>query len=214
MAGGVDVPEVLGSRSTYGLGALGGLEGRPLREGDVLPIGSAAAAGSLAGTSAAGRSLPIELRPVLSKEVDVRVVMGLYDHRLTDGGRKTFLGTTWTLTPVADRVGFRYQGPELATVEREAPFGAGQDPSNIVDAPYPIGSIQVPGSVEPIILHRDAVSGGGYMMIATVISCDLDVVAQSPPNTLTRFVEVDLDQALDARKAYRHRAQRAAELFG
>ena len=68
--------------------------------------------------------------------------------------------------------------------------------------------------MEPIILHRDAVSGGGYMMIATVISCDLDVVAQSAPNTRTRFVEVDLDQALDARKAYRHRTQRAAELFG
>ena len=73
-------------------------------------------------------------------------------------------------------------------VRREQPFGAGSDPSNIVDAPYPIGSIQVPGGVEPIILHRDAVSGGGYAMIATVISADMDTVAQSAPGSKTRFV--------------------------
>jgi biotin-dependent carboxylase-like uncharacterized protein len=205
VAGGVDVPEVLGSRSTYALGALGGLEGRPLVEGDVLPVGP--------GAGTAGRRVPEELRPSFAKDVEVRVMMGLYDHRLAPEGLEAFLGTTWTLTPVADRIGFRYQGVELATVDREPPFGAGQDPSNIVDAPYPIGSIQVPGSVEPIILHRDAVSGGGYMMIATVLSGDLDVVAQSAPNTHTRFVAVDLDGALAARKAYRSRAQRVAELL-
>ena len=203
VSGGIDVPEVLGSRSTYALGALGGFEGRPLATGDRLPVGPAAAA--------PGRSVPADLRPSLAKEVEVRVVMGLYDHRLTEAGRSTFLDTTWALTPVADRIGFRYSGPELETVPREPPFGAGQDPSNIVDAPYPIGSIQVPGSVEPIILHRDAVSGGGYMMIATVLSGDLDIVAQSAPKTRTRFVEVDLDGALAARADYRKRHRRLAE---
>jgi biotin-dependent carboxylase-like uncharacterized protein len=207
VAGGVDVPEVLGSRSTYGLGALGGLEGRPLAAGDRLPIG--------AGPSgAAARRVPDDLRSVLSKDMEVRVVMGLYDHRLTDGGRATFLDTTWTLTPVADRIGFRYKGAELDMVDREPPFGAGQDPSNIVDAPYPIGSIQVPGGVEPIVLHRDAVSGGGYMMVGTVISGDLDIVAQSAPNSRTRFVAVDLDEALRARAAYRDRGRRLAESLG
>ncbi|MHA6795562.1 5-oxoprolinase subunit C family protein [Pseudonocardia bannensis] len=206
VSGGIDVPEVLGSRSTYGLGALGGLEGRPLQEGDTLPLG--------AGDGTAGRSVPEDLRPALGKDNEVRVVMGLYDHRLTEAGRKTFLDTTWTLTPVADRIGFRYKGPALETVEREQPFGAGHDPSNIVDAPYPIGSIQVPGGVEPIILHRDAVSGGGYMMIATVISGDLDVVAQSAPNTRTRFIELDLDAALAARADHRRRVQRLHEALG
>ncbi|GEL17355.1 5-oxoprolinase subunit C family protein [Pseudonocardia asaccharolytica] len=201
VAGGIDVPAVLGSRSTYGLGALGGLEGRPLTEGDRLPVGPSA-------DGTAGVRVPEELRPVLAKDVEIRVMMGLYDHRLTDAGRKTFLGTTWTLTPVADRIGFRYAGAKLETVEREPPFGAGQDPSNIVDAPYPIGSIQVPGSVEPIILHRDAVSGGGYMMVATVLSGDLDIVAQSAPNTRTRFVAVDLDEALAVRAAHRERGRR------
>jgi biotin-dependent carboxylase-like uncharacterized protein len=206
VSGGIDVPEVLGSRSTYGLGALGGFWGRSLQEGDRLPVG--------AGGGFPGRSVPEDLQQSHPKEVEVRVMMGLYDHRLTAAGREAFLGTTWTLTPVADRIGFRYKGVELETVEREAPFGAGQDPSNIVDAPYPIGSIQVPGSVEPIILHRDAVSGGGYMMIATVLSGDLDIVAQSAPNTRTRFVEVDLVGALAARADYRKRARRLAEVLG
>ncbi|WP_219415604.1 biotin-dependent carboxyltransferase family protein [Pseudonocardia nigra] len=204
VSGGIDVPEVLGSRSTYGLGALGGFAGRPLAAGDRLPVGKSPGA-------AVGRSVPAELRQTLSKDVEVRVVMGLYDHRLTDAGRESFLGTTWTLTPVADRIGFRYKGAELETVEREPPFGAGQDPSNIVDAPYPIGSIQVPGGVEPIILHRDAVSGGGYMMVGTVLSGDLDIVAQSAPNTRTRFVAVDLEEALTARADHRQRSRRLAE---
>jgi biotin-dependent carboxylase-like uncharacterized protein len=206
VSGGIDVPEVLGSRSTYALGALGGFAGRPLAAGDRLPVGPAAGA-------APGRSVPADLRQTLAKDVEVRVVMGLYDHRLTEAGRAAFLDATWALTPVAERIGFRYAGPELETVPREAPFGAGQDASNIVDAPYPIGSIQVPGSVEPIVLHRDAVSGGGYMMIATVVSGDLDIVAQSAPKTRTRFVEVDLDGALAARADYRKRSRRLVEVL-
>ena len=208
VSGGIDVPEVLGSRSTYALGALGGYYGRPVAAGDRLPVGTSTS------NAAPGRGVPADLRQSHPKDVEVRVVMGLYDHRLTDAGRSAFLDTTWALTPVADRIGFRYSGPELETVPREPPFGAGQDPSNIVDAPYPIGSIQVPGSVEPIILHRDAVSGGGYMMIATVLSGDLDVVAQSAPKTRTRFVEVDLDCALAARADYRKRTRGLAEALG
>lgn len=203
VSGGFDTRMDLGSRSTYVIGSLGGVDGRPIAEGDVLPVGSGA-------TGRAGLVVPSDLRPAMSKDVELRVVMGLYDHRLTDRGRATFLDTTWTLTPVADRMGFRYSGGQLETVDREPPFGAGQDPSNIVDSPYPIGSVQVPGSVEPIVLHRDAVSGGGYMMVATVISGDLDVVAQSAPRTRTRFVEVGLETALQLRA---ERKDRLARLY-
>ena len=202
LAGGIDVPEVLGSRATYALGALGGYGGRTLQAGDELAIGPASGDG-------AGRSVPEELWPDLPNELEIRVVMGLYDHLLTDSGRETFLATSWTLTPTADRVGFRYKGAELDLVQREQPFGAGSDPSNIVDAPYPIGSIQIPGGVEPIFLHRDAVSGGGYAMIATVISADMDAIAQSAPGSQTRFVAVDLETALAAR---RERADRVSRL--
>lgn len=198
--GGIDVPVVLGSRSTYALGAFGGLHGRALQAGDLLELGDA--------VSTAGRSIPTDLRPVLAREVDVRVVLGLYDYRLTEQGLSALLDQQWTLTPVADRIGFRYRGAALDWKERVQPFGAGSDPSNIVDAGYPVGSIQVPGGLEPIILHRDAVSGGGYAMVATVISADMDLVGQSSPGTLTSFTSVSLDEALAARAAARARKLR------
>lgn len=204
VAGGIDVPEVLNSRSTYALGALGGYEGRPLAEGDVVSVGNTTA-------PTPGVGVPAELRPSFAMNEEIRVVMGLYDYRLTDAGRRTFLDTEWNLTPVADRIGFRYRGAELEFKDREPPFGAGSDPSNIVDAPYPIGSIQVPGGVEPIVLHRDAVSGGGYMMVGTVISADMDRVAQSQPGTKTKFVEVTLEEALDARRDYKKREAKLIE---
>ena len=206
VSGGVDVPVMLQSRSTYVLGALGGHEGRPLTEGDELPLGS--------GGKASDRSVPEQLRPAMPKELEIRVVMGLYDHLLTDAGRAMFFDTEWTLTPVADRVGFRYKGEKLDLVKRKQPFGAGSDPSNIVDSPYPIGSIQVPGGVEPIVLHRDAVSGGGYAMIATVISADMDTVAQSAPGSKTRFVAVDLEAALAARGERSQRLEQLEEALG
>jgi biotin-dependent carboxylase-like uncharacterized protein len=200
VAGGIDVPVKLESRSTYVLGGLGGYDGRPLAEGDQLSVGGSAGKSS-------DRSVPEHLRPAMPKQLKIRVVMGLYDHLLTDDGRATFFDTEWTLTPVADRVGFRYKGEKLDLVKRKQPFGAGSDPSNIVDSPYPIGSIQIPGGVEPIVLHRDAVSGGGYAMIATVISADMDTVAQSAPGSKTRFVAVDLDEALAARAERSKRLQ-------
>ena len=108
-------------------------------------------------------------------------MMGLYDHYLTEKGRSMFLDNDWTLTPVADRMGMRYDGPGVEWADRRRPFGAGQDPSNIVDAGYAVGSIQIPGGSQPIVLHREAVSGGGYAQVATVISADMDVVARSAP---------------------------------
>jgi allophanate hydrolase subunit 2 len=127
-------------------------------------------------------------------------MLGLYDHNLSEKGLNNFLDEEWTLTPIADRMGLRYSGPGVEWKKREQPFGAGQDPSNIVDAGYAVGSIQIPGGTQPIILHRDAVSGGGYAMVATVISADMDLVARSAPGTKTRFVAVTMEQALEARR--------------
>lgn len=209
VAGGISVEEKLGSRSTYALGGMGGFEGRPLAKGDRLSLD-----GSRPGPDRIGTTVPEELRPGLSSDLEIRVVMGLYDHLLTAEGRASFLETAWKLTPVADRVGFRYEGGALDMLEREQPFGAGSDPSNIVDAPYPIGSIQVPGGLEPIVLHRDAVSGGGYAMVATVISADMDTVAQSAPGTMTKFVPVTLEQALEARGERNQRLDHLRERLG
>ncbi|NQV20330.1 MAG: biotin-dependent carboxyltransferase [Rhodospirillales bacterium] len=194
VSGGIRVPVIMGSRSTYTLGGFGGHEGRALVAGDVLPLGPH-------GKGDGGAvSVPDDLRDRHPKELEIRVMPSLYDHLLTENAKQTFFGTDWTLTPVANRTGFRYQGPALEFRKREQPFGAGSDPSNITDTPYPVGSIQVPGGIEPILLHRDAVTGGGYAVIATVISADMDRVAQSAPNSKTRFVQVDMATALAARK--------------
>jgi biotin-dependent carboxylase-like uncharacterized protein len=203
VAGGIDVPLILGSRSTYGLGALGGFSGRKLAAGDVLPVGNPKPG------ARAGRALPGDLAPSYPKSLELRVVTGLYFRRLTDEAAKTFFEDTWTVAPEADRIGYRYRkGRALSFRERKQPFGAGSDPSNIVDAGYPYGSIQVPGGLEPIILHRDAVSGGGYGVIGTVISADMDRIAQMQPNNVARFVEVDMATALKARAEYKGRDRR------
>lgn len=194
--GGIDVPEVLGSRSTYSLGAIGGFHGRKLEAGDLVPVGAPLNDGTLPD----GDAVPDEFRPVFAKGQTVRIVLGLYDHRLTDEGLDHLLTGEWKVTPVADRMGLRYSGPGVKWKERVQPFGAGSDPSNIVDAGYAVGSIQIPGGTQPIILHRDAVSGGGYAMVGTVISADMDLVARAAPGTATRFAAVSQDEALVARK--------------
>lgn len=193
VSGGIDVPVVLGSRSTYPLGALGGYKGRSLQAGDELPVGGGNGKGE-------GRSVPKTLRRMPGKPAELRVVPGLYWYRITEQSGRDFFADTWKVAPEADRIGYRFRGGRpLQFVPRQQPVGAGSDPSNIVDACYPYGSIQVPGGTEPIVLHRDAVSGGGYMMVGTVISADMDLIGQLQPHTETRFVAVDMAGALQAR---------------
>jgi biotin-dependent carboxylase-like uncharacterized protein len=192
--GGIDVPVVLGSRSTYTLGALGGHEGRKLAAGDSLQLGGVAKA------AREGRGIPANLRRLPGNPAELRMVPGLYWHRITDGAGAQFFADTWKVAPEADRIGYRFKGGKpLEFVPRKQPFGAGSDPSNIVDACYPYGSIQVPGGTEPIVLHRDAVSGGGYFMVGTVISADMDLIGQLQPHTPAKFVKVDMNGALQAR---------------
>lgn len=194
VSGGIDVPLALGSRSTYAIGALGGFKGRPIAVGDELPVGKA-------GPAIEGKTIPENLRRRPGLPAELRVLPGLYWHRLTDEAGRNFFEDTWKVAPEADRMGYRFRGGrKLDFVDRVPPFGAGSDPSNIVDACYPYGSIQVPGGTEPIILHRDAVSGGGYFMLGTVISADMDLIGQLQPHTPTRFVKVDMETALTARK--------------
>ncbi|ALN75594.1 biotin-dependent carboxyltransferase family protein [Aureimonas sp. AU20] len=192
ISGGIDVPVVLGSRTTYVLGALGGFEGRAIKAGDVLPVGE--------GPNTTGRSLPANLRRERPIPAELRMLPGIYWHRITDAAGERFFEDTWKVAPEADRIGYRFKGgAPLEFVPREQPFGAGSDPSNIVDACYPYGSVQVPSGTEPIVLHRDAVSGGGYMMLGVVISADMDLIAQLQPHTPARFQPVTMDQALAAR---------------
>ncbi len=202
VAGGIDVPVFMHSRSTYTLIGLGGHEGRALQEGDELQLGEAQI-----GEARIGKKVDADNIPSYTKETELRVIIGLASYRLTEESMKEFLNVEWTVTPDADRVGYRYRGGELGFVEREQPAGAGSDPANVVDFGYPIGSIQVPGGVEPIVLMNDAVTGGGYATIGTVVSADRDRLAQSKTNDKTRFRSVELEEALKAREDRRRKLE-------
>ncbi len=205
VSGGIDVPVYLGSRSTYTLTGIGGHEGRKLVDDETLPLGADGR------PARSGAVVPRRLRPTLDTPAELRTVVGLCSYRLTEDALASFLGTDWKVTKDADRVGYRLRGGSLDFTEREQPFGAGSDPANVVDLGYPIGSIQVPGGDEPIVLLNDAVTGGGYATIGTVISVDRDRIAQAKTGDVVRFSAVDLDTALAARRDRHERIEQVRQ---
>ncbi len=207
VSGGVDVPLVLGSRSTYLVGQLGGFHGRILVAEDVLHCGQ----GDLKSKC---RYIPEELRRTMGEAANLRVMPGLFWHRLTKTSGEGFFEDRWVVSTEADRMGVRFSGGRPMEFEpRDQPFGAGSDPSNIVDSPYPYGSVQIPSGLEPIVLHRDAVSAGGYFQIGAVISADMDILGQLQPNTPVKFVKVSMEEALQARLDEEGRLERIRDLF-
>ncbi|GAB3278133.1 5-oxoprolinase subunit C family protein [Parasphingorhabdus pacifica] len=204
ISGGVAVPEYLDSRSTYTLTGIGGHNGRALTDGDRLALGEPPS-----GTAPKpGTSVPAALRPELPGVAQLRLVVGLCSYRLTTEALRSFSETTWKITKDANRVGYRLRGGTIEFAEREQPFGAGSDPANVVDLGYPIGSVQVPGGDEPIILLNDAVTGGGYATVGTIISVDRDRVAQTKTGDQIDFVPVDVEDAMTARRDRRSRLEK------
>ncbi len=175
MGGGIDVPRMLGSASTYTRGFLGGFEGRALRAGDALQ-----------GRRGAEHD-ERELAAPLDSEFDapIRVVLGPQDDHFTDAAVEAFFAGTYTVSAQADRMGFRLEGPELAHTKGY----------NIVSDGIVSGSIQVPGSGQPIVLMRDYQTIGGYPKIATVISPDISRLGRRSPGAKVRFVAVTRDDA-------------------
>lgn len=184
--GGIDVPAVLGSRSTYVRSRLGGLEGRRLEDGDELPIGA-----GRADTLPPIREVPRHERPAYGHDHSIRVVRGPQDDRFTGEGLATFLSSTYVVTGGADRMGYRLQGPAIA-------HAGGAD---IVSDGSPLGGVQVAGDGQPIVLMADRGTAGGYTKIATVITVDTWRLAQAAPGDTVRFREVTLAEAQAALRA-------------
>lgn len=204
ISGGIATPPELGSRSTYLPSRIGGVQGRCLAAGDLLPI----EAGE--GRSVAvGVPVPQHLRLNPAPVTELRATSGLCDYRLTEESRKRLFGQPYLVSHEADRTGYRLSGEPLDFVAREQPFGAGSDPSNVVSLGYPLGSLQTPNGSELICVLRDAVTGGGYVTLATVVTADLDVLAQRKAPDQVVFREVGLDVAMAART---ERRDRIAEL--
>ena len=187
IAGGIDVPIVLGSRSTHTRAHIGGLEGRPLRRGDVLSIREG---------RAVHRRVPLLNRPTYETNWEVEVVKGPYadPDYLTVDDWVLFTTATWTIDLNSDRAGARLIGPNFAWARTDGGEG-GAHPSNQVDGPYPTGGVLMNGDV-PTILGPDGPVSGGFIAIATVPRSALWKVGQLRPGTDTvRFREIPAEQA-------------------
>lgn len=177
--GGIDVPVIMGSRSTNLKCKLGGLDGRPLKAGDIVPC----------------RDVYDEFHKHLihsapkedfgSDEITVRVLLGPQDDYFTDHGIKTFLNSTYTVTNESDRMGCKLSGEKIEY----------KNTVDIISDGIVFGSIQIPRTGNPIIMLADRQTTGGYAKIATVISVDLPLLAQARPGTKVYFELIDRQKA-------------------
>jgi biotin-dependent carboxylase-like uncharacterized protein len=176
-AGGLDVPLVLGSRSTYVRGRLGGLDGRALRKGDTLRL---LPSGPVRPRRVEGRAVP-----AYTGELSLRVVLGPQADRFTDAGIQALLGSRYEVLPQSDRMGARLSGPRIE-------HARGHD---IISDGIALGSVQVPGDGQPIVLLVDRQSTGGYTKVATVCSGDISRIGQARPGQSVRFHAVGVAEA-------------------
>jgi len=176
--GGIDVPELLGSRSTYLPGGFGGHEGRRLKTGDRLAFGSQ---GSGVGPATAAAVHLDDDPPAI---VDLRVTRGPQWLQFDEAARTAFFAGVYRVTPASDRMGYRLSGMpipprETATLPSEAACP---------------GAVQIPDDGQPIVLMPDGPTVGGYPKLAVVARDDLRLLAQRPPGSSVRFVEVGLEE--------------------
>lgn len=179
-AGGIDVPLVMGSRSTDLKSGLGGLEGRGLKRGDVLPIGAIeniSFSGGVCGPSSLCEDTTL-----------IRVIPSAEFYEFDDSVTELFFSSDWTITPECNRMGIRLSGPRIVPRQKMEMLSHGILP----------GTVQVPPSGQPIIQMADANTCGGYPKIANVIDADLGRLAQARVGSLFRFVRVDHSDAVTA----------------
>ena len=178
ISGGIDVTEVMGSRSTYVGGKIGGFHGRVLQAGDVLKCGETK-------RLAAVRKTPADMIPAYPSEIVIRAIPGPQDD-FFQAGLDIIFQSDFMVSTKADRMGYRLQGPKV-----ELRKGM---PKSIISEPTMPGGVQIPADEQPIILMVEQ-TVGGYTKIVTVISVDLPKVAQATPGDTIRFEKVSLETA-------------------
>ena len=190
VSGGIEVSEFLGSRATFLVGGVGGLDGDALKEGSILPVGN--------GEATADLIAPEEIRPVISadKRWSIEVVAGPHDDWIDDAGHERFLASDWQLTAKSNRIGFRLSGPPwtYSRLAYEKDPESGSDPSNIADYGYPIGGVNVCGDTS-IILMNDATTWGGFIIPYTVPTSAFSKLGQSRPNDQYNFNAITVEEA-------------------
>jgi len=203
VAGGFDVPAVLGSRSTYLPGRFGGLEGRALKHGDALALrdpGAVARFSKLKKTydgsvrwSAPPLTLP-DREPIL-----VHVIEGQHFGSFDSNAQRTFFDAVWKIAPESNRMGFRLAGPSLVRM----------DGDEILSGPTALGTVQVPANGSPIALMADHQTTGGYPRIAEIVSADVPRLAQLAPGGTVHFARCDLGLAAELRHHIKERLETA-----
>jgi biotin-dependent carboxylase-like uncharacterized protein len=178
--GGIAIEPVLGSRATSLFSAMGGLNGRALKAGDLLPIGESAATSP---SPARGVALPMQ-----PGGATLRVMRGPHEDFFARTAYDTLFGSRFTVTPASNRMGYRLEGPTLDHAGR----------ADILSDATPLGSIQVPASGQPILLMSDRQTTGGYPKIATVISADMPLAGQLSPGDWVEFRACTRPQAVEA----------------
>ena len=183
VAGGIETPAVLGSRATHVVSRMGGLDGRALVAGDVVPV---APPGGTGAVRRATRSpWPLAQAPGARR---LRVLLGPQDEWFTVSSVDALLGGTFSVSSKSDRMGFRLEGPALTT----------KRPGELVSEPVAFGAIQVPSGGAPILLMADRQTAGGYPKIATVITADLPLAGQLAPGEAVRFAACTRAEARSA----------------
>lgn len=184
--GGIDVPAVMGSRSTFLKTGMGGYMGRKLAPGDLLPLGESAVVRN------------IETRrmnaPKITKNITLRALAGPQDDMFPAAELDKFFSSEYTVTPASDRMGLRLNGPALTAVNG----------TDIISDGIACGSVQIPRDGKPIILGADRQTTGGYAKPATVLSVDMSLAGQLVPGSTVRFRRVNTEEVEYAvRKRYR-----------
>jgi antagonist of KipI len=180
IAGGIDIPQTLGSRSTHFASKIGGVEGRSLVAGDVLSLGEPST------LAASGLLLEGESTSSPSDEISVRIMLGPQDDEFSDTGIESLLNSSYVVSDQSNRQGLRLEGPVI-----ESKSGR----YDIVSDAVVNGSIQVPGDGKPIILLADRQTTGGYAKIATIATVDLPKLGQAAPGTNITFTEITVEES-------------------
>jgi antagonist of KipI len=185
ISGGVDVPVVLGSRSSDLRAYFGGFEGRALQDGDVVSLGERPRSTSGATERISSWTAPHDWVSTAKRDPILRVIRGVDWNRFTASPLQRFMNEPFAISPDSDRMGVRLEGPELKRA----------DEGDLISEAVAPGTIQVPPSGKPILLLQDCQTVGGYPKIAHVITFDLGIAAQLRAGDRVRFSEVSMADA-------------------
>ncbi len=189
-AGGINSKPWLGSKSTFHKAGVGGINGKAIQNGQVIPLNKS---NSVAGRKIKKNSIP---RLSTNKKWSVEVVKGPNDDWIDDKGHRMFLNSDWKLQSKSDRTGYRLDGPKWTFAEKATNKGLehGTFPSNIIDQGYPAGAINLAGQT-PIILVNDGPTMGGFIVPYTVPSASFWKLGQAKPGDTLNFEEISVEKA-------------------